>query len=112
MANTTKNLGIVSPVPMGEWVSGIIYQKLNIVRHNGASYLAKQPTATEPGVSSSWESYWQLIVKDGIGGNSVVQTTGTSLTDVMSQDAVTKQLILLNSSISALGGNALKVTVW
>lgn len=101
MANTTKNLGIVSPVPMGEWVSGIIYQKLNIVRHNGASYLAKQPTTTEPGVSSSWESYWQLIAKDGIGGSSVVQTTGTSLTDVMSQDAVTKQLTLLNSSISA-----------
>lgn len=101
MANTIKNLGIVSPVPMGEWVSGIIYQKLNIVRHNGASYLAKQPTATEPGVSSSWESYWQLIAKDGIGGSSVVQTTGTSLTDVMSQDAVTKQLTLLNSSISA-----------
>lgn len=112
MANTIKNLGIVSPVPMGEWVSGIIYQKLNIVRHNGASYLAKQPTATEPGISSFWESYWQLIAKDGIGGNSVVQTTGTSLTDVMSQDAVTKQLILLNSSISALSGNALKVTVW
>ena len=65
MANTTKNLGIVSPVPMGEWASGIIYQKLNIVRHNGASYLAKQLTATEPGVSSSWESYWQLIAKDG-----------------------------------------------
>ena len=101
MANTIKNLGIVSPVPMGEWVSGIIYQKLNIVRHNGASYLAKQPTTTEPGVSSSWESYWQLIAKDGIGGSSVVQTTGTSLTDVMSQDAVTKQLTLLNSSISA-----------
>lgn len=101
MANTIKNLGIVSPVPMGEWVSGIIYQKLNIVRHNGASYLAKQPTATEPGISSSWESYWQLIAKDGIGGSSVVQTTGTSLTDVMSQDAVTKQLTLLNSSISA-----------
>ena len=101
MANTIKNLGIVSPVPMGEWVSGIIYQKLNIVRHNGASYLAKQPTATEPGVSSSWESYWQLIAKDGIGGSSVVQTTGTSLTNVMSQDAVTKQLTSLNSSISA-----------
>nr|DAJ52029.1 MAG TPA: hypothetical protein [Caudoviricetes sp.] len=96
MANTIKNLGIVSPVPMGEWVSGIIYQKLNIVRHNGASYLAKQPTATEPGISSSWESYWQLIVKDG--GNSVVQTTGTSLTDVMSQDAVTKQLIMVQDN--------------
>lgn len=61
-----KVLGIVSPVPMGNWASNTVYQNLNIVRHNGASYIAKSSnTNIEPGVTVGWGSYWMLLNDDG-----------------------------------------------
>ena len=96
MATTTKNLGIVSPVPADEWNASTTYQKLNIVSHNNGSYIAKQgSTGIEPGVTTNWQTYWMLLVSATGGGGSdveVVQTTGQSTTDVMSQKAVTDKL--------------------
>lgn len=96
MATTTKNLGIVSPVPADEWNASTTYQKLNIVSHNNGSYIAKQgSTGIEPGVTTNWETYWMLLVSATGGGGSdveVVQTTGQSTTAVMSQKAVTNEL--------------------
>lgn len=97
MASTTKNLGIVAPVPAGEWEAGATYQKLNIVRHSDgtrySSFMALQTsTAIEPDVTKGWESFWQVLVRDGIGGSSVVQEEGQSTTDIMSQKAVTDAL--------------------
>lgn len=61
-----KVLGIVSPVPTGDWASNTVYQNLNIVRHNGASYIAKSSnTNIEPGVTVGWGSYWMLLNDDG-----------------------------------------------
>ena len=108
MATTTKNLGIVSPVPADEWNASTAYQKLNIVSHNNGSYIAKQgSTGIEPGVTTNWETYWMLLVSATGGGGSsveVVQTTGQSTTAVMSQKAVTEALNG-KASISYVQGN-------
>ena len=62
----TENLGIASPVPMGSWNKAIMYQKLNYVRHNQATYLAKKSnTNFEPGVATNWEDVWMLFNYDG-----------------------------------------------
>lgn len=62
----TKDLGIVSPVPMGQWQANVSYQKLNIVRYNGASYIAKkQNTGFEPTITTGWQEIWQVISLDG-----------------------------------------------
>lgn len=62
----TENLGIASPVPMGSWNKAIMYQKLNYVRHNQATYLAKKSnTNFEPGVATNWEEVWMLFNYDG-----------------------------------------------
>lgn len=59
-------LGIVSPVPMGNWLSTTLYQKLNLVRHNTATYIARTSNQNiEPGVADNWATYWMLICIDG-----------------------------------------------
>lgn len=63
-----QTLGIVAPVPKGEWTPLANYQKLNIVRRNGASYMATAAnTDIQPGVDPGWESYWMLLNEDGQG---------------------------------------------
>ena len=62
-----KVLGIVSIVPMDDWNADTQYQKLNLVRHNGAAYLAKRGSKNvEPGVTQDWQSSWMLVYLDGI----------------------------------------------
>lgn len=58
----TKNLGIVSPVPMGDWNASTTYNFLNVVNHNKSTYLAKlQNVQIEPGVNGNWATYWMLL---------------------------------------------------
>ena len=75
-------LGIVSEVPMGDWNADTEYQKLNFVRHNGATYKAKAPNKNiEPGVAEGWENTWMLCTIDGIttpGGTYPDMTVGTA----------------------------------
>ena len=67
-------LGIVSIVPMDDWTATTTYQKLNYVRHNGATYLAKVASNNvEPGVAANWEVVWMLCNYDG----GIVIPTGT-----------------------------------
>lgn len=58
----TKQIGVVAPVPMGEWASAQTYNVLNIVTHNSSTYIAKQPsTGIEPGVTVGWGDYWMVL---------------------------------------------------
>ena len=64
---TTKNLGVVSMVPAGDWSSDTNYQKANFVRNNKATYMAKAANRNiEPGVSPNWQQYWMLCNYDGV----------------------------------------------
>lgn len=81
-------LGIVSEVPMGNWNATTTYQKLNYVRHNGATYLAKTSSKNvEPGVAQNWQDVWMLcnydggsVSPDGIYPNMTVGKVSNSLT--------------------------------
>ncbi|MBR0189408.1 MAG: hypothetical protein IJQ23_03360 [Clostridia bacterium] len=57
-------LGIVAPVPKGQWNNITAYEQLNIVRHNNTLYIAKQnvPASIEPTVSPNWTDYWMLLM--------------------------------------------------
>lgn len=69
----TQDLGIVSNVPMGDWNALTPYQKLNIVRYRGASYIAqKDSKGVEPTVTTGWQTVWQPLVYDG----GAVEPTG------------------------------------
>jgi hypothetical protein len=57
---TTSNLGRIAVVSKGDWVAGT-YKALDIVRYNGAAYIAKVGTSTVP----TNTSYWSLLVNDG-----------------------------------------------
>lgn len=64
MRNTQELLN-VSVVPKGTWKSNAYYERLSIVRNEGATYLAYSPSAgIQPGFSTGWEQYWMLLVKD------------------------------------------------
>lgn len=66
--NGVQFVGIVACVPKGDWQSNLTYGLLNIVRHNGASYIATTtvPANNEPSLNSK---YWNLLVKDGENGS-------------------------------------------
>ncbi len=67
----TKDLGIVSEVPMGEWNATTQYKKLNKVRYvstggSGVTLLAKkQNQGVEPFVSQGWQEVWMVENYDG-----------------------------------------------
>ncbi|MBQ8497556.1 MAG: hypothetical protein IJ489_08900 [Clostridia bacterium] len=55
-------LGVVSPVPKGEWSATATYQKLNIVTFEGSVYIAKETNiGIQPNVTNGWETFWMLI---------------------------------------------------
>lgn len=58
----TKGLGIVSVVPMDLWNPTTQYQKLNLVRYNGATYIATQDNQ---GVTPTVKGVWQPMAYDG-----------------------------------------------
>lgn len=71
-------IGTVSITPMGAWNADLNYEKDNYVRHNGATYMARQPNkGIEPGVSQDWEQYWMLSIKDGASATVEVGETTT-----------------------------------
>lgn len=91
MSTTTKNLGIVAPVPKDEWIANKIYEPLNIVRHINATYIAKKENSNiEPNSTTNWQDFWQPLVYDGIA--VIEQETGDSTTSPMSQKATTDEL--------------------
>ena len=71
-------IGTVSITPMGEWNADLNYEKDNYVRHNGATYISRQPNkGIEPGVSQDWGQYWMLSIKDGASATVEVGETTT-----------------------------------
>ena len=71
-------IGTVSITPMGEWNADLNYEKDNYVRHNGATYMSRQPNkGIEPGVSQDWGQYWMLSIKDGASATVEVGETTT-----------------------------------
>lgn len=78
--SSTKSLGIVAPVPKGNWNATTAYNKLNIVRYNKASYIALMQNTNMPPSSNSL--VWMLIAQDGEEGSSSgvnVQVDGVSI---------------------------------
>lgn len=65
----TKDLGTVSEVPMGDWSNTTPYKKLNLVRYNGATYIATQDNQ---GATPTGSGIWQLVNADGRGIQSTL----------------------------------------
>lgn len=79
MANS--QLGIVSPVPMGEWEATVEYEKLNIVTYNGSAYIAKQgSTGIIPGSEQDSGTYWMLLVESGEIPDDFLPLSGGTMT--------------------------------
>lgn len=60
---TQVNLGRIVIIPQGTWTAGT-YKALDLVRYNGASYIAKATTTATP----TNTTYWDLVVQDGATG--------------------------------------------
>lgn len=67
----TQTLGVVANVPMGDWNATTPYQKLNMVRYNGATYIATQANTN---IAPTTSSVWQLVNTDGRGVQSASVT--------------------------------------
>ncbi len=78
---SSRNVGIVSLVPMNGWNANIVYEKLNIVTHKNSTFIAKQKNrGIEPFVSSNWEDIWMPLIS-GVGiATAVVEYASTKIT--------------------------------
>lgn len=68
MATKEQVLGIVSPVPMGVWNESTTYKALNIVRRNGAAYIAKKANINVDPETDTKGECWMLLAKEAEAG--------------------------------------------
>ena len=72
----TVNLGQAAIVSKGAYNAAASYAPLNLVTHNGGSYLCKLSCSNiEPGVSPTWQTYW---VAATVGIKSFAKTGETA----------------------------------
>lgn len=64
----TTNLGKVSVTPKGEYDPLITYERLDVISHNGSSYIVKQAST---GVTPIEGEFYALIAEKGDGGSFV-----------------------------------------
>lgn len=95
-------IGIVSPTPMNDWNDKTAYYLLNIVRHNGAVYIARSASeGIEPGVTTGWDMYWLMLVKDGVSPQIQIDAVPT-------KDS--PNLVSSGGTFDALDGKLNKIT--
>ncbi len=74
-------LGVVSPVPKGNWDRTATYQKLNIVTLDGTAYIAKETNVgVQPGVTTGWETFWMLIFSGSSSAEDIVFSENFQIT--------------------------------
>lgn len=62
----------------GGWDAGTTYTTADSVSYNGTSYVARTgSTGVEPGVTSGWETYWQVLATGGAGDGWTSDTVNT-----------------------------------
>ena len=72
------NLGKVCVTPAGEWDNTLMYDFLDIVTHEGSSYLAVQDVTT--GIDIDNTDYWLLIASKGDKGDKGNNGTNATIT--------------------------------
>lgn len=71
------SIGRILIIPKGEWNDIDTYEKLDLVRHNGASWICKNScTGMEPTDENS--ENWFLIAKDGEGISLIIDMVGAT----------------------------------
>lgn len=85
------DFGPVLPIHRGEWKAGTVYERLNTVRHNSASWVCKVASTTvEPSATST---DWFLQTEDSVsvasvnGHTGVVEITNTLTTPAIDDDS-------------------------
>ena len=93
---TTTNLGRVAIVPKGTYTAGP-NKPLDLVRYQGASYLAKTTTSALPTVTTDWD----LIAGDGASLYTWIKYADDSIGTGLSDSPVDKLFIgiAVNKSI-------------
>lgn len=103
--------GRVLMIPAGVWKSGTSYGMLDVVIHNGSSYVAKKQinnsTVAPPSASSDWQLLAQgfdatnMVTKSMIVNNLLTTNPNTVLSGPMGK-SLKDQLDTLNSNLANL----------
>ncbi len=76
---------LVGVDPQGEWVTAHLYSNLDVVTHNGSSFLCilghTSGSTTEPGVGASWATNWEFLAKRGDDNPKWLFDTSTTSAD-------------------------------
>ena len=87
---STTVLGKISMMPKGAWNAGTSYEPLDVVSYGGSAFLARRANSNVTPVEGD---DWQMIAEKATIGN-LLQTTGDSTEDAMSQKAATDSFAL------------------
>ena len=87
---STTILGKVSMTPKGSWNASTSYAPLDVVSYGGSAFLARRANSN---VTPTEGEDWQMIAEKATIGN-LLQTTGDSTEDAMSQKAATDSFAL------------------
>lgn len=89
----------------GAWGVGNTYAELEAVEHNGSSYICiadhSSTSADEPGVGTSWTSYWDLMAKKGLDGTGDLTGPGSAVAGNFASFADTTGKLVADSGYGA-----------
>lgn len=75
----TQGLLIDNLKTLGEYDLSVTYEKNNIVRYNGSSYIAKQTTVGNPPTDTT---YWELLAQRGVDGQGSISSVNNIHPDI------------------------------
>lgn len=89
--STIRTLGPVGFNPAGEYQEDVTYQRLDVVSHNGSSYVALQETL---GNDVTNQNYWQRIAEGGIHMNydATLKALNIAINGIISYNSERKEL--------------------
>lgn len=100
----TVTLGQVSIISKGAWSSATAYSVLDLVSHNGGTWLCSAAnTNKEPGVASGWASYWVQSSK-GIKTIAVTSPSAGTVQQVITYSDGTTTTVTYAATAIATGG--------
>ena len=92
--DVTEAIGVMQLQGVAGWTIDAQPYPINAqVYHSGKRWIALRATSVEPVEGADWTEFSAVVINNKLDKSALVQSIGSSATDIMSQKAVSDQLI-------------------
>ena len=99
--DVTEAIGVIQRQGAADWTADAQPYPINAqVYHNGKQWIALRANSVKPVEGADWTEFSAVVINNKLDKSAVVQSTGASTADIMSQAAVTNAI---NNSAIGIG---------